>query len=204
MSSPSKRPSAVGASHPDLESTKISLMKLLAAPMTMLASFICLLGFPGAEAKAEITRMFSEWGVNSWVDMACFAVENMEKFIVASESAALCLQRLRKQLGFLVEYTRLGRDIALTMSIQSEICAVDEYCAAPHKSDPRLPTLYTYSFHDSRMCTYTVWVNKVATHNQMCLVASILLDFIYHCQLNKLIIWAWFAIQWVEVKTAKR
>ena len=115
-------------------------MKLPAAPTTMLASFIRLLGFPGAEAEAEITCMFSEWGVNTWVDMACFAAGDMEKFIDALESVALRPQHLQKQLGFLVEYAQLGRDIALTMSIRSVICVVDEYCVAPHKSDPRPPT----------------------------------------------------------------
>ena len=70
----------------------------------MLASFIRLLGFPGAEAKAEIKRMFSEWGVTMWVDMACFAAGDVEKFIDASESAALRPQHLRKQLGFLLEF----------------------------------------------------------------------------------------------------
>ena len=64
-------------------------MKLLAAPMTMMALFIQLLGFPGAEAKAELMRMFREWGMNSWDEMACFVVEDVEKFIVASESSAL-------------------------------------------------------------------------------------------------------------------
>ena len=115
-------------------------MKLPAAPTTMLASFIHLLGFPGAEAEAEITCMFSEWGVNSWIDMACFAMDDVEKFIVALKSAALRLQHLWKQLGFIVEYTRLGRDVTPTTSIRSLICALDEYRAAPHKSDPRLPT----------------------------------------------------------------
>ena len=55
----------------------------------MLASFIRLLGFPGAEAEAEITCMFREWGVNSWTDMACFAMDDVEKFIVTSKSEAL-------------------------------------------------------------------------------------------------------------------
>ena len=140
MSSPSKRPPAVGASLSDSESTEITPMKLAAAPTTMLASFIHLLGFPGAETEAEITCMFSEWGVNSWVDMACFAAEDMEKFIVALESAALRPQRLWKQLGSLVEYARLGHDVAPTTSIWSVICAVVEYHEAPHKSDPRPPT----------------------------------------------------------------
>ena len=63
---------------------------------------------------------------------------------------------------------------------------------------------YTYSFHNGRICTDTAWINKVAPHNQMCLAASILLDLIDHCQLNKLIFWAWFAIRCVEVKTAER
>ena len=114
-------------------------MKLLAAPMTMLALFIRLLGFPGAEAAAEITCMFSEWGTNSWDDMACFAVEDVEKFIVALESAALHQQCLREQLGYLVEYARLVQEVAPTTSIQSVICAVDEYHMAPHHSDPCLP-----------------------------------------------------------------
>ena len=134
MSSPSKRPSAIGTSHSDSESTKITPMKPPAAPTTMLASFIHLLGCPGAEADAEITRIFSEWGVNSWVDRACFVVDDMEKFIVASESVALRPQRLRKQLGFLVEYARLGHDVVAPTG------AVDEYHAAPHKSDPCPPT----------------------------------------------------------------
>ena len=137
MSSPSKQPTAIAASHSDSESTEITLMKLPAAPTTMLASFIRLLGFPGAEAEAEITSMFSEWGMNTWVDMACFTAGDVKKFIDASESAALHPQRLRKQLGFLVEYVRLGCDIEPTTSIWSVICAVDEYRAAPHKSDPR-------------------------------------------------------------------
>ena len=74
------------------------------------ASFIHLLGFPGAEAEAENTRMFSQWGVNSWDDMACFVAVDVEKFIVASESVVLHPQRLRKQLSFLMEYARLGRE----------------------------------------------------------------------------------------------
>ena len=105
MSSPSKRPPTAAASHSELESTAITPMKLPAAPTAMLASFIRLLGFPGAEAEAEIQRMFSEWGVSTWVDMACFAVGDVEKFIDTLESVALHPQRLWKQLGFLVEYT---------------------------------------------------------------------------------------------------
>ena len=73
-------------------------MKLPAAPMTMLASFIRLLDFPGAEVEAELMRMFREWGVNSWDEMACFEAEDVEKFIVVSESAALCQQHLWKDL----------------------------------------------------------------------------------------------------------
>ena len=64
----------------------------------------------------------------------------METFIDALESTALCLQRLRKQLGFLVEYARLGHDVEPSTSIRSVICAVDAYRANPHKSDPRPPT----------------------------------------------------------------
>ena len=108
MSSPSKQSYAVGASHSDSESTEITLMKLPAAPMTMLASLIHLLGFPGAEVETELTRMFHEWGVNSWDEMACFPAEDVEKFIAVSESAALHQQQLWKHLGFLVEYARLG------------------------------------------------------------------------------------------------
>ena len=63
---------------------------------------------------------------------------------------------------------------------------------------------YTYSFDNGGMCTYTEWVNEVATRHQTCLAASILLDLIDHYQLNKLIFWAWFAIWWAEVKTAER
>ena len=114
MSSLLKQSSTVAASHSDSESTEITPMKLPAAPTTMLASFICLLGFSGAEVEAEITCIFSEWGVNSWDDMACLAAEDVEKFIVASESVALRLQRLWKELGFLVEYARLGREVAPT------------------------------------------------------------------------------------------
>ena len=139
MSSPSKRPPTAAASNSDADSTEITLMKLPAAPATMLASFIRLLGFPGADAEAEIKRMFSKWGVTTWTDMACFAVGDVEKFINASESAALRPQRLRKQLGFIVEYAQLGRDVEPTTSIQSVICAVDAYHATPHKSDPRPP-----------------------------------------------------------------
>ena len=135
MSSPSKRPPTAAASHSDAESTTITPMKLPAAPTTMLASFIRLLGFPGPEAEAEIKRMFSEWGMTMWVDMACFAAGDVEKFIDTTESVALRPQRLRKQLGFLVEYARLGRDVEPTTSIWSVICAVDEYHATPHKSD---------------------------------------------------------------------
>ena len=139
MSSPSKRSSAVGASHSDSESTKITPMKLLVAPTTMLASFIRLLGFPGAEAEAELTCMLCKWGMNSWDEMACFAAEDVEKFIVASESAALRQQRLWKQLGFLMEYVRLDREVTPTTSIWLVICAVDEYHTAPHQSDPHPP-----------------------------------------------------------------
>ena len=139
MSLPSKRPSTAAASPSDAESTAITLMKLLAAPTTMLASFIRLLGFPGADAEAEIKWMFSEWGVTKWVDMACFEARDVETFIDASESPALCLQHLWKQLGFLMEYMRLGRNIEPTTSIRSVSCAVDAYRANPHKSDPRPP-----------------------------------------------------------------
>ena len=114
-------------------------MKLPAAPTTVLASFVRLLDFPGADAETEIKRMFSEWGVTKWVDLACFAAKDVEAFIDASESAALRPQRLRKQLGFLMEYARLGHDVDPTTSIRSVICAVDAYCANPHKSDPRPP-----------------------------------------------------------------
>ena len=140
MSSPSKRPPAAATSPSDAESTAITPVKLLAAPTTMLASFVRLLGFPGAEAEAEIKCMFSEWGVHTWLDMACFAAGDMEKFIDVSESAALHPQRLWKQLGFIMEYTRLGHDLDPTMSIRSVICAVDEYRTTPHKSNPRQPT----------------------------------------------------------------
>ena len=94
MSSPSKRPPAAAASPSDAESTTITPVKLPAAPTTMLALFVRLLGFPSAEAEAEIKCMFSEWGVHMWLDMACFAAGDMEKFIDASESAALHMQRL--------------------------------------------------------------------------------------------------------------
>ena len=80
--------------------------------------------------------MFSEWGVTKWVDMACFEAKDVETFIDASESTALRPQCLWKQLGFLVEYARLGRDVKPTTSIRSIICVVDAYCADLHKSDP--------------------------------------------------------------------
>ena len=104
MSSPSKRLPATTASPSDAESTTITPVKLPAAPTTILASFISLLGFPGAEVEAEIKHMFSEWGVHMWVDMACFVAGDVEKLIEASESVALPPQRLWKQLGFIVEY----------------------------------------------------------------------------------------------------
>ena len=137
MSSPSKRPPTAAASPSDAESTAITPMKLPAAPTTMLASFVRLLGFPGTDAEAEIKRMFSEWGVTQWVDMACFETRDVETFIDALESTAL---HPHKQLGFLVEYARLGRDVEPTTSIWSIICAVDAYRVNPHKSDPRPPT----------------------------------------------------------------
>ena len=139
MSSSSKRPPTAAASPSNAESTAITPMKLPAAPTTVLASFARLLDFPGADAETEIKRMFSEWGITKWVDLACFAAKDVEAFIDTSESAALRPQRLRKQLGFLVEYTRLGRDVNPTTSIRSVICAVDAYRANPHKSDPRPP-----------------------------------------------------------------
>ena len=139
MSSSSKQPPTAAASPSDAESTVITPMKLPAAPTTILASFVRLLDFPGADTETEIKRMFSECGVTKWVDLACFAAKDVEAFIDASESAALCPQRLRKQLGFLVEYARLGCDIDPTTSIRSVICAVDAYCANPHKSDPCPP-----------------------------------------------------------------
>ena len=110
MSSPSKRPLAVGASHSDSESTEITPMKLAAAPTTMLASFIHLLGFPGAETEAEITCMFSEWGVNSWVDMACFAAEDMEKFIVSGSPPAAPVETTWVPRGVCATGTRRSTD----------------------------------------------------------------------------------------------
>ena len=132
----------------------ITLMKLLAAPTSMLALFICLLGFPGAEAEAEFKHMFSEWGVHMWVDMACFAAGDVEKFIDASESPALHLQCLQKQLGFLMEYARLGRNVDPTTSIWSVICAVDEYCATSppqaslHQEKKTIPDLKEFTGKD--------------------------------------------------------
>ena len=139
MSSPSKQPPTAAASPSDVESTEITPMKLLAAPTTVLASFVQLLDFPGADAESEIKQMFSEWGITKWVDLACVAAKDVETFIDMSESTALRPQHLWKQLGFLVEYARLGRDVKPTTSIWSVICAVDVYHANPHKSDPRPP-----------------------------------------------------------------
>ena len=139
MSSPSKQPPTAATSPSDVKSTEITPMKLPAAPTAMLASFVRLLDFPGADAETEIERMFSEWGVTKWVDRACFMAKDVDVFIDASESTALCPQFLQKQLGFLVEYARLGHDVDPTTSIWSVICVVDAYCANPHKSDPRPP-----------------------------------------------------------------
>ena len=139
MYSSLKRPPTAAASPSDAESTAITPMKLPAAPTTVLASFVRLLDFPGAHAETEIKRMFSEWGVTKWDDLACFAAKDVEAFIDASESEALRPQRLRKQLGFLVEYARLGRDVDSSTSMRSVICAVDAYRTNPHKSDPRPP-----------------------------------------------------------------
>ena len=136
MSFPSKQPPTVAASPSDAESTAITPMKLLAVPTTMLASFVRLLGFPGADAETEIKQMFSEWGVTKWDGMACFEATDMEAFIDASESPTLRLQHLWKLLGFLVEYARLGRDIEPTTSIRSVICAVDAYARVLTASPP--------------------------------------------------------------------
>ena len=57
-------------------------------------------------------------------------------------SSLLCRsQQLSTQsaCGNNLEYARLGQEVALTTSIWSVICAVDEYRVAPHKSDPRPP-----------------------------------------------------------------
>ena len=80
-------------------------MKVPAALATMMASVIKLLGFPGAEVESEIAKMFNEWGVGCWEELACFGLDDVEKFIVASDSMALCQQRLCKQLGFLIMFT---------------------------------------------------------------------------------------------------
>ena len=111
-------------------------MKLPAAPTTMLALFVRLLDFPGADAETELKQMFSEWGITKWVDLACFTAQDVDMFIDASTSMVLRPQRLKKQLGFLVEYVQLGRDVDPTTSIWSVICAVDVYRANPHRSDP--------------------------------------------------------------------
>ena len=125
MSSPSERPPNAAASPSNAESTEITPMKLPAAPTTMLASFVRLLDFPGVDAETEIKWMFSQWGVIKWVDLACFTAKDVDVFIDVLESMALRPQRRRKQLGFLVEYARLGRNVDPTTSIQSVICAVD-------------------------------------------------------------------------------
>ena len=75
-------------------------MKVPAAPVMMMASIIKLLGFPGAEVESEIAKMFNEWGVGCWEELACFGLDDVEKFIVASVRQ----QRLRKQLGFLIMF----------------------------------------------------------------------------------------------------
>ena len=104
------------------------------------AGFVCLIvGFSWCRRGTETKRMFSEWGVTKWVDLACFTVKDVDAFIDVSESTALCPQCLRKQLGFLVEYARLGRDIEPTTSIWSVICVVDAYRSNPLKSHPRPP-----------------------------------------------------------------
>ena len=79
-------------------------MKVPAALVMMMASIIKLLGFPGAAVESEIAKMFNEWGVGCWEELTCFGSDDVEKFIVASESTALRQQCLCKQLDFLIMF----------------------------------------------------------------------------------------------------